>query len=555
MDLRRHAIGLILGLTLMAACSKNNTPPPLEEDMLYLVECINQEYPDSALRILDTLNISVLSEKEKAHYCLMKALINFHIRKNTVEADSLLEIAKNHYLGCSDKYHEALTYWIVSDRAEMTNKGDQVVLDNRLKALQSIDQCHHIDERLVRFSPIPIDEQSKIDGLKYSIHLRVGMSYASNGFDQKAIAHLKIAESFFAERQRYLMHILSSNELGQIYLKNNEFDSCLIYLEKGLHSAEASNNVERCADYHKRVANYYCYRYETKHFIDGMEPQDMLQEAVSECQQGLHLLKEVGGRLATSKRYELYDQLSQSYFDLQQYDSCILYCNLVLDILNGNKYRDPYEQNKRLYNAYKSIGDEENAARFADVLVNREVDEAEKQKAVDEVKNAYDKKLELQRLESEQQLKRYRLYLWIAMLVIGLMVVLWGALRYRKKKEEETLKLQEAQHQLKDELEQQSSQQKKMLQQHVMTIYQTEQKDKLERITEAFESAYPKALEKMRSAYPNLNESECRVVMLSFLGFRAKETADILGLTENTAMKYRSNIRKKVGNDPISDLL
>ena len=122
MDLRRHAIGLILGLTLMAACSKNNTPPPLEEDMLYLVECINQEYPDSALRILDTLNISVLSEKEKAHYCLMKALINFHIRKNTVEADSLLEIAKNHYLGCSDKYHEALTYWIVSDRAEMTNK-------------------------------------------------------------------------------------------------------------------------------------------------------------------------------------------------------------------------------------------------------------------------------------------------------------------------------------------------------------------------------------------------------------------------------------------------
>jgi DNA-binding CsgD family transcriptional regulator len=226
-----------------------------------------------------------------------------------------------------------------------------------------------------------------------------------------------------------------------------------------------------------------------------------------------------------------------------------------LDILNGNKYSDPYEQNKRLYNAYKSIGDEENAARFADVLVNREVDEAEKQKAVDEVKNAYDKKLELQRLESEQQLKRYRLYLWIAMLVIGLMVVLWGALRYRKKKEEETLKLQEAQHQLKDELEQQSSQQKKMLQQHVMTIYQTEQKDKLERITEAFESAYPKALEKMRSAYPNLNESECRVVMLSFLGFRAKETADILGLTENTAMKYRSNIRKKVGNDPISDLL
>jgi DNA-binding CsgD family transcriptional regulator len=28
--------------------------------------------------------------------------------------------------------------------------------------------------------------------------------------------------------------------------------------------------------------------------------------------------------------------------------------------------------------------------------------------------------------------------------------------------------------------------------------------------------------------------------------------ADLLGLTENTAMKYRSNIRKKVGDNPFS---
>ena len=65
-------------------------------------------------------------------------------------------------------------------------------------------------------------------------------------------------------------------------------------------------------------------------------------------------------------------------------------------------------------------------------------------------------------------------------------------------------------------------------------------------------AAYPRALEKMQSAYPVLNESERRVVILSFLGFRAKEVADLLGLTENTARKYRSNIRKKVGDNPFS---
>ena len=112
-------------------------------------------------------------------------------------------------------------------------------------------------------------------------------------------------------------------------------------------------------------------------------------------------------------------------------------------------------------------------------------------KAVAQVKEEYDKQLEIQRLESEQQLKRYRLYLWIALLVIVLMAVLWAALRYRKNKELETLKLREAQRQLQTELEQLTAQQKEMLNQQVLAIYQSGQKDRLQRIMEAFEAAYP----------------------------------------------------------------
>ena len=119
----------------------------------------------------------------------------------------------------------------------------------------------------------------------------------------------------------------------------------------------------------------------------------------------------------------------------------------------------------------------------------------------------------------------------------------------------ETLKLREAQRQLQTELEQLTTQQKEMLQQQAMTIYQAGQKDRLQRILAAFEAAYPHAFEKIQSAYPDLNESERRVVILSFLGFRAKEVADLMGLTENTAMKYRSNIRKKAGDNPFSSLL
>jgi len=61
-------------------------------------------------------------------------------------------------------------------------------------------------------------------------------------------------------------------------------------------------------------------------------------------------------------------------------------------------------------------------------------------------------------------------------------------------------------------------------------------------------------VERLKAACPNLNETERRIIVLSFLQFRVKEEADLLGLTENTAQKYRSNIKKKVGFDPISAL-
>jgi DNA-binding CsgD family transcriptional regulator len=210
---------------------------------------------------------------------------------------------------------------------------------------------------------------------------------------------------------------------------------------------------------------------------------------------------------------------------------------------------------KRLYCSYKALGDEANAAIYADKLLSASPDYGAEQKAVAQVKEEYDKQLEIQRLESEQQLKRYRLYLWIALLVIVLMAVLWAALRYRKNKELETLKLREAQRQLQTELEQLTAQQKEMLNQQVLAIYQSGQKDRLQRIMEAFEAAYPQGIGKMKSAYPDLNKTETHLVILSFLGFRIKEEADLLGLSENTVAKYRSNLKNKANFDPISALV
>ena len=247
------------------------------------------------------------------------------------------------------------------------------------------------------------------------------------------------------------------------------------------------------------------------------------------------------------------EDISQAYFDLQQYDSCIHY-GLMAERMNP-KGGDLTFLYKRLYGSYKALGEEVNAAVYADKLLSAHPDYGAEQKAVAEVKDEYDKQLEIQHLESEQQLKRYRLFLWIALLVIVLMAMLWTAFRYRKNKEMETLKLHEAQRLLRVELEQLTAQQKEMLQQQANAIYQSGQKDRLQRIMEAFESAYPKGIEKMKSAYPDLSKTERKLVVLTFLGFRIKEEADLLGLSENTVAKYRSYLKNKGDFDPNSTAL
>ena len=80
---------ILFSCFLLAACAKHEAPPP-EEDMLYRVECFYPNNPDSAMQILDTLNLSALSEKERAHYCLVRMWVKELKDQYDSEVDSLL---------------------------------------------------------------------------------------------------------------------------------------------------------------------------------------------------------------------------------------------------------------------------------------------------------------------------------------------------------------------------------------------------------------------------------------------------------------------------------
>ncbi len=547
---------LFILLAVLVSCAKQSTVPPSQEDILYQVEGFFIQKPDSALQILDTLNVDVLSEKERAHFCLLKVKVRdqFFLYDNIT--DSLLQVAEDYFIGSKEKYFEAETSEALSRIAFKKGKGEQVKLDWLQKAFESIERCHQIDDRLIRFSNKPISKEEMLDIKKYDIQFRLGMCYLDNGYTQEGLNHIKTAERYYADTQYYFMQFNIDNALGNAYLALKEYDSCSMFFEKGMWAAKEAGNAERIAYCHFSKSMLYRYQFDNQDYEGREEGDSLLRKAIAECNRGLALYEEPMFRYKDA----LYSELSRCFYRLEQYDSCAYYAEKQMSFMDAMHFEMvPNPENasilQRLYKSYEALGNTEKALEYADRYVGMQQVVEEQPKAVEQVKNEYEKKLEMMQLQAKHQAKQYRLYLMLAFLLAALLLVLWLAFRYRKNKEIEALKHEEAYRKLQSEFDAASQQAHQALHQRVMAIYQSGGERTMERIMAEFMAIYPKATDKLASTYPGLSDSERNIVVLSFLGFRMKEEADILNLSPNTVEKYRSNIRKKANNDPISDLI
>ncbi len=140
----------------------------------------------------------------------------------------------------------------------------------------------------------------------------------------------------------------------------------------------------------------------------------------------------------------------------------------------------------------------------------------------------------------------------VAGLVVALAIFLLVQRSYRKQAD---MQREEADRQIveaHDALKEKSLQ---VLVEKSKALYASKPRSAWEEILPEFQAAYPDILPELEKTYPDLTEGERNVALLSFLGFRIKEEAVLLHLSENTVMKYRSNIKKKVGFDPILALM
>ena len=140
----------------------------------------------------------------------------------------------------------------------------------------------------------------------------------------------------------------------------------------------------------------------------------------------------------------------------------------------------------------------------------------------------------------EQKSTRKRVVIVIAIIIIAVVAFVLYHQSHKKRLQEahDTLKTKEL-----DALRMQAK-----------AIYDDKRNNKLKRILDLFNGAYPDALTKLKFEHPDLTETELDVFALSFLSFHLKEVADILNLRDNTVAKYRTSIRKKTGIDDLEQI-
>ena len=404
----------------------------------------------------------------------------------------------------------------------------------------------HFEEKVL------VGHKARFMALTYN---RLGDLFSEQYMQEPAIYCIK--QSLIFDR---IAHSSPSNianilyHLGKQYDKLNEADSAAYYYEKALETMPDRNSM-LYRDVVTSKALFECKVYGNIAIaVDSMK--SMAAQATSDTER-LNRFLTIGG----------------VYHSIGQYDSAKVYLEPVFEKDSNNASIAA----KYLRDIALAEGDTLKANQYSQVLAEEAAAAPENLFRASQLNDLFQnylqkkqEKAEVERRLAEQEAARQRWRRGVVTAVVVLLVVglgLWWWMARRKKEHEaETQTLNEEKQQLQtqvdDALQQLQTQAddalqqaRAMLPQRVNEIYSSKVENRLERIMAEFKAAYPKALERLAAAHPELNEVERQMAVLNFLHFRAKEEANLTGYTEGTTLKYRSNLNKKAGSDPISALL
>ena len=508
-------------LLVITHCTSNQKPwyadkPYNISPELLHIDSLMWLQPDSATRELSRFwanyNIDSSDVFNKHYFDLLVSELRF---KNGIPQN------RGRLLKAVD-YFDTTDYWL-SARAHYMNgvgfKADDSVVEALYEYLHVLDI---MDEH------IPTPPHPRFMML---IHCRLGDLFSDQYMQEPAIICYENALRYndYGETNPLTRSYLLQ-DIGFQYDKLQKYDTARYYYNEALRNSPDTNNLN-----YKKAQFFMA-------MLDCTSGDDF--------ENGILKAKKLVLQSPEPYRNWRYVNIGLIYKEVGQNDSALVYLHKVFD--NVTKPAEQSYVAEFIHEIYESEGDTLKTAQFAKYLIEKPSNERVSMARVSTLNSMFHDYLTRHQERLQQQSrKRAIIYVSIAFAIVLLMIFI--TVKFRNKKNAiENQKLQEEKERWLKGFEDSKHLQFEALQNRVKSIFKEKNNNSLPLIINEFKLVYLDILNNISKDYPNLSETEKNILILTLLNFRIKEEAVILNLSENTVMKYRSNLKKKVDFDLIS---
>jgi len=361
-----------------------------------------------------------------------------------------------------------------------------------------------------------------------TIHCRIGDLLSSQYMQEPAIVCYENAMKFIGQRKDMPLDYSGLlQKIGFQYDKLQQYDNARYYYNESLRHLPDTNN--------------WLYK------------NLLLYNAMLDCASGddfensILKLKQLVSQLPEYQRYQRYINIGIFYQDAAQNDSALIYLRKAF-VQSTNAEMKSYVA-EFIHDIYQSEGDTLNASKYETFLFANPSNERVSMARVSTLNDMFQNYLRnIQEKKQQQMRKKIVFSISIATAMI-LLVAIIVAKTIIERNIAENIRLQKEKQCLQKDFDENKRQQFELLQKHAKAIFNGKKNKSLPLIIDEFNSIYPNFFKTIQEKHPNINETEKNILVLSLLNFRIKEEAEILNLSENTVMKYRSNLKKKVSFD------
>lgn len=339
------------------------------------------------------------------------------------------------------------------------------------------------------------------------------------------------------------------------YITSAKYEEADVYLKKSLDLAEKANSVKiKC----KVLQNYSVY----------YRCQNKYDEAINYLRQKKQIETDSVDILMT------YNNMSYFYRYIGQYDSAFFYAKKALNISETVKVKKEtiVAIYGSLYQIAKMQGDYQSALAYNEkyLLLQDEVMQSMSKKTIYGIQRQYDYEV-LQNNLNKKIIGRQRIILIISLLLLLVSIVMIVSLVRQKNILKENREIKQELDKTKDELqksvrpevvEEELSRQLHLIitanriGEHandfkkewapLVRKINNEKDSMFEGAMAAVERVYPDMYSTILQKYPNLNDTESKVLLLSCSDLTNTEIGYILGLSVHSVNKSRSEIRRKI---------